>query len=141
MAAKPLQFGLASLLWLVLGSAIIFGTWRYVRFASTGYFLVVLVTAIFAGPVVWLFMRPNPFRGRRRPAQSRSTEPAPPLENRLHQFMSNVTPAPISPRSDERTVALPTSIDGKPARTRAEVSGPLSRIRDAVASPSDADAK
>ena len=128
MAGKPFQFGLASLVWLVAVSAVILGTFRYIRSASTEFFLIVLLIAMFAGPVIWLFTRPNPFRGRPRRVHTVPEEPPAPLDQRLQQFMSNVTPTEPSPTAGPPEALLPTSSEGKAARERGEIGQLLRRI-------------
>ena len=128
MADKPYQYRLASLVWLVVICAVIFGTFRYMRSASAGFLLVVLLAAIFAGPIIWLFTRPNPFRGRRRQVHPVPQDPPAPLDQRLQQFMSNVAPAQTPPSSGEQTVVLPTNIEGNSPRPRGEIGQLLRRI-------------
>ena len=140
METKPFQFRLSTLVWLVFASALLFGTLRYIRSASGEFFLIVLMLAIMGGPVVWLFTRPNPLRGRRRMVQPVPQEPAAPLEERLQQFLCNVSPTEPSPPSGERTVVLPTSTDGRSLRPRSEIGQLLRRIQESETScPADPD--
>ena len=129
MAGKQFQFGLATLVWLVVGSALVFGTLRYVRSASGEFFFIVLIVTIMGCPLLWLFTRPNPLRGRRRAVKVPPQEPAAPLDQRLGQFLSNVSPTEPYPSAGPTTVVLPTSTDGKAPRPRGEISPLLRRIR------------
>ena len=130
MAGKPFQFGLAALVWLVFISAVVFGILRYVRSASGEFFGILLAAIFFLGPLIWLFLRPNPYRGRKRAADTGPHEPAAPLDQRLKQFMSNVSPAESSPDTGEQTLLLPSSTDGKSPRERREIGQVLRRIQD-----------
>jgi hypothetical protein len=109
--------------------------------------VALIVIPITLLPVLFLFFRrrmaamPRAASSRAGVWQTFAFRPASTLQERLRQFIAHVARVDRPAEPVERTVALPSSFDGKPARTRAEVSGPLGRIRDAVAAPSDADAK
>jgi hypothetical protein len=128
MARKPYQFGIASLVWLVSLSAVIFGTIRYVSSASSAFFGIVLLSTMFTAPIIWLFTRPNPYRGRKRPAHPIPEDPPAPMDQRLQQFMGNVTPTEPTPPTSPSVALMPTAADGKAARERTEIGQLLRRI-------------
>ena len=167
MAQKPFQFRLASLVWLVVGSAVVFGVIRFTTSSapsrieqtirdnislalrafgvsprvSDDFAVALLVLPFTFAPIILLFFRRHrggPRRAARGPNEGR---PAAPLRERLSQFISNV--AYIEPPSESAgpSIVLPESLDGKPARSRDDISGPLGRIREAVAASPKHDAK
>src|SRR5262245_60101538 len=105
MPRKPIQFTLRTLVWLIIASAVFFGTIRYIQTTTCNVFGVLLAATCFVGPLLWLLCRPNPFRGRTRNAAVRC-EPAGPFEHRLQQFMINVAPIEPPTASDSTTTTI-----------------------------------
>jgi hypothetical protein len=137
MPSKSFQFRISTLMWLVVVSALVLGTLRYVQTASGGGFQHVLTAALFTGPLVWLFLRPNPFRGHRRVKPLEPCDPAAPIDARLRQFINNVSPVDV-PAGADRPLLLPLERPmGKAARQRSEFALLLRRIYDkpAIKSP------
>jgi len=130
MAGKPFQFRLATLVWLVVISALLCGTIRFLRTTAGNFFMVILMGAIFAGPLILLFLRPNPLRGRKRPITLLPNEPAAPLDQRLERFLGNVTPIEtpeaIPPPPPATILSIVT--DGSSLRPRDEIGHLLRRI-------------
>lgn len=152
MARKPYQFQLSSLVWLVIGSAFLFGVIRYVSSsalqraateASTNvsrdirllglrprdWDVILIVTPCILAPLVWLFTRRNPIKQKAGNNDSISHSPAAPIEQRLSQFMSNVAPVEPAPVPEEQQVLPPIATDGPPPRPPDKLSRLLHRIQ------------
>ena len=152
MARRPYQFRLASLVWLVIGSAFIFG---FIRYVSSGAFgratseastnvsrelrllglrprdldVIFVTTPCIVAPLVWLFLRRNPIQRSADTKENNPREPAAPIEHRLSQFLSNVSPVESSPSSEPREVILPSNTDSTPPRPGDKLGRLLRRIR------------
>src|SRR5262245_51075712 len=130
MPRKPLQFRISTLIWLIVASALFFGTVRYMHTAgrTRTFFGDILTAMCFLLPLLWLVRRPNPFRGRTRTATVRA-EPPGPIEYRLRQFMLNVSPVDVPPVSDSKIVVMPDDVAGKAPRSPEEIATTLRRIK------------